>query len=218
MPRKKANKIVVKKAVVSKKKTTKKPFKLNFSESYVSLILGAAVIVIVLIIGFAFSKSRVNNQDGKKETSSISTTIEQSPTGKEATPKTGSNVLPQKYTIKSGDDLWNISLKFYKSGYNWVDIAKANDLQDPSAINAGNVLTIPNVKPIVPETSISAAQGATQEQAITETSYNVAKGDDLWNIAVRAYGDGFRYPEIAKANNLTNPSLIFSGNVLQIPR
>ncbi|PIZ97158.1 MAG: lectin, partial [Candidatus Levybacteria bacterium CG_4_10_14_0_2_um_filter_35_8] len=38
------------------------------------------------------------------------------------------------------------------------------------------------------------------------------------NIAVRAYGDGYRWVDIARANGLENPDLIFSGNVLKIPR
>ncbi|MEK7534382.1 MAG: LysM peptidoglycan-binding domain-containing protein [Patescibacteria group bacterium] len=49
-------------------------------------------------------------------------------------------------------------------------------------------------------------------------SYKVAKEDSLWDIAVRAYGDGYKWVEIAKQNNLENPDLIFSENVLKIPR
>jgi len=55
-------------------------------------------------------------------------------------------------------------------------------------------------------------------QAIEGDSYTVVKGDNLWNISVRAYGDGFKWTEIAKANNLTNPGLIHSGNTFVIPR
>lgn len=48
--------------------------------------------------------------------------------------------------------------------------------------------------------------------------YLVARGDHLWGIADRAYGDPFRWVEIAEANNLENPSLIFAGNELVLPR
>ncbi len=49
-------------------------------------------------------------------------------------------------------------------------------------------------------------------------TYVVLKGDNLWTISVRAYGDGYQWTKIAQANNLTDPSLIHSGNVLKIPR
>lgn len=53
---------------------------------------------------------------------------------------------------------------------------------------------------------------------IDGTSYTVQKGDYLWDIAVRAYGDGYRWVDIARANNLSNPDIIHSGNVFAIPR
>ena len=48
-------------------------------------------------------------------------------------------------------------------------------------------------------------------------NYTVVHGDNLWDIAVAAYGDGFRWTDIAKANQLVNPRVIHSGNVLVIP-
>ncbi|MGA2968080.1 MAG: LysM peptidoglycan-binding domain-containing protein, partial [Candidatus Levyibacteriota bacterium] len=64
-------------------------------------------------------------------------------------------------------------------------------------------------------TSTVANEQATQKMPKT---YTVKSGDYLWSIAIRAYGDGYQWVKIAKANNLTNPDLIFSGNVLQLPR
>lgn len=51
----------------------------------------------------------------------------------------------------------------------------------------------------------------------SETYYTVVPGDNLWNIAVNFYGDGTRYPEIAAANGIENPNLIFPGQVFIIP-
>jgi len=47
--------------------------------------------------------------------------------------------------------------------------------------------------------------------------YTVVRGDTLWGIAKRFYGNGSRYPEIAKANNIPNPDIIHVGQVLLIP-
>lgn len=51
-------------------------------------------------------------------------------------------------------------------------------------------------------------------------SYTVVKGDCLWNIAKKFYGDGSRYTELYKANQEIvggNPNLIYPGQVLTIP-
>lgn len=124
--------------------------------------------------------------------------------------------LPVKYTVQQGDDLWNIALKYYKSGYNWVDIAKANNLADPNFIETGMTLTLPKAKEIIPGTLLPEAASNAGPTAITSSSYTVVKGDDLWNIAVRACGDGYKWVKIARDNNLLNPGLIHRGNILKI--
>ncbi|GAA3033522.1 LysM peptidoglycan-binding domain-containing protein [Gordonia defluvii] len=48
-------------------------------------------------------------------------------------------------------------------------------------------------------------------------TYTVVEGDTLWAIAERFLGDGNRYPEIAKFNNIANPDLINVGQVVTIP-
>jgi hypothetical protein len=49
------------------------------------------------------------------------------------------------------------------------------------------------------------------------TTYTVVPGDTLWGISELFYGTGTRYPEIAAANNIPNPNLIFPGQVFVIP-
>ena len=46
--------------------------------------------------------------------------------------------------------------------------------------------------------------------------YTVQKGDSLWGIAKKLLGDGNRYKEIQKANNLKD-TIIHPGSVLKIP-
>ena len=51
-------------------------------------------------------------------------------------------------------------------------------------------------------------------------SYTVVKGDCLWNIAKKFYGSGSQYTMIYNANRdkIKNPSLIYPGQVLIIPK
>lgn len=49
-------------------------------------------------------------------------------------------------------------------------------------------------------------------------SYTVKDGDTLFTIAEKYYQDGFKYPEIAKANNMVNVDSIEAGQVITIPK
>ena len=48
-------------------------------------------------------------------------------------------------------------------------------------------------------------------------THTVAAGDTLFNIAKQYLGDGNRYLELAKANNIANPDHIEVGQVITIP-
>ena len=186
--------------------------KIKLAESYTSLILGA---IVVLIIGiFLLSFARINRH-GQTSSTMIQT------------PKSWSEMFQNSntsstYTVRPGDDLWTISVNVYNDGYRWVEIARLNKLENPGIIHAGNKLTMPPAAPKAPiEISGGASQTtntAIQNNSITGNTYTVVKGDNLWDIAVRAYGDGFRWPDIARANHLANPRLIHPGNFFIIPR
>jgi nucleoid-associated protein YgaU len=172
---------------------------IKWGESYTSLFLGAVVVLVALVLVFSFFKSR-NFQN--QQTGSTSTTNE-------------TTQLPKTYTVKEGDDLWSVSEKLYGSGYNWVDLASANKLKNPGVLYVGTKLNVPSV---APKTITSDTTKETQMPSITGVSYKVVEGDNLWSIAVRSYGDGFKWTEIAKVNNLKNPGIIHVGNVLKLPR
>ncbi len=57
---------------------------------------------------------------------------------------------------------------------------------------------------------------APKKQAKT---YTVRRGDCLWNIAKKYYGNGGSYPKIFNANRdkISNPNLIYPGQILIIP-
>ncbi len=179
-------------------KSLKKQF--DSPDSYVSLALGLAVVLVIGMIAYNYFRSR--------------TQLGQAPTGKQAKQEQGTISLPTTHTVKDGETLWSIAETYYKSGYNWVDIQKANNLVYPDTISAGQVLTIPNVAPITLPGEVSSASIEAKPEKKT---YTVVRGDNLWNVAMKLYGSGYKWTEIAKANGLVNPDLIHAGNVLTLP-
>jgi putative chitinase len=172
--------------------------KLNLQENYVSMGLGLIVVLVVGAIIF-------NAVTGRSKVGEVSESGE-SVKKQEATASAISTGLPTKYTVAKGEDLWSISEKFYGSGFNWVDIVEKNKIKNPDKVEAGTQLTIPAV---TPKPTISKGQAQV---------YTVRKGETLFDISVKVYGDGFKWTRIARANNLRNPNLIEAGQKLTIPR
>ena len=52
---------------------------------------------------------------------------------------------------------------------------------------------------------------------VQNSSYTVQRKDTLWSIAMRFYGDGKRWQEIAQANGISDPSRLPVGATLVIP-
>ena len=175
--------------------------KFDSTDSMVSLVLGLAVVLVIGLTIVNFVKSRTQQAASAQRTAA------------EGTTETSS--LPAKYTVKAGDTLWSISESYYKSGYNWVDIRDVNNIANPDLIEAGTIFTIPNVAP--KGVSAPAISAASITEKPNELSYTVVQGDDLWNIAIREYGNGYKWTDIATANKLENPGIIHPGNVLTMP-
>lgn len=48
--------------------------------------------------------------------------------------------------------------------------------------------------------------------------YTIKEGDTLFTVAQKYYNDGYKYDQIAKANNLQNPDMIEVGQSIDIPK
>lgn len=186
-------------------------FKLN--ENTISTVMGA--IVVVVIAGLIFNYFRTTNlklwQGTLLSEQEAATTLK------------GDDKLIATYKVVKGDDLWHIAEKFYRSGYNYVDIMNENKITGKGVIVAGQELRIPKVeakKITVVETKKETVK--TEDKSVTSIAvgdYTIQKGDSYWSIAVRAYGDGFQWTKIYWANKalFSNPDLIFAGTKILIP-
>lgn len=177
-------------------------------ENYQSIILG---FIVFLIAAVALYRAL-----GKQETPKTAAQKEAEKQMQEVNNKM-QKIEGSTYTAKKGDTLWKIAEMKYGSGYNFVDVAKANKLANYNVIEVGQKLTLPDVQPKKLTTG-EVAKVQTAKVTITGAQYTVKKGDNLWTIAVGAYGDGYSWSKISKANNLKNPGLIIPGQVLKLPR
>jgi len=79
----------------------------------------------------------------------------------------------------------------------------------PSAVS-------PASTPAAAETPVATAAHAVVPEVQTVT---VVHGDNLWDLAIKYYGDGLRYAAIfsANASQIRNPNLIYVGQIFVVP-
>lgn len=133
-----------KKSVKSKKSTVKVSKKsenlsqgfrkqLKLEDSYISLLLGASVVIIVAILALVLL-----SQSGTK-----TSVVAPSPVVEKVSPVP----TPTVYVLQDGKSIWDVAVKFYGDGYKWTIISDANHLADnPDSVVPGMTLIIPNVK------------------------------------------------------------------------
>src|SRR3989344_510223 len=195
-------------------------FKMN--ENAISTLMGAVVIVVIagLIFNY-FRTANLKTWQGMLLNDQEAATSEKKPEGND-------EKLIATYKVARGDDLWHISEKYYKSGYNYVDIMKENKITGKGVITAGQELRIPKVEPrnitvleLKKEIALSDKGDVVKSNssAIEVGEYMTQAGDSYWKIAVRAYGDGYKWTKIYWANKrlFADPDMIFTGVKITIP-
>lgn len=192
--------------------------RLKLHESTISMLLGGLVVVViaVLLYNYFAAPTEVSEDTSGAETAEYSLELAEEEEG-QLVPQG----LPRQHTVAAGEHLWGISEQYYGNGYNWPDIVSANSIANPGLIEVGQELTIPKV-PLRVTTAVASAQVTEDTQnPISGSSYTVVRGDTLWDISVRAYQDGYSWPQIYQANKEligVNPGIIEIGQVLSIPR
>lgn len=131
------------------------------------------------------------------------------------------------YIVKSGDSLWKIAEEKMGSGFQWKELAQANSISlDNTILKTGQALTIPDKGQVASGATTTKETVTTVTGQKLPTTYTVVRGDNLWNIAQKLYGDGAKWHVIFDyaPNRLSmyQPDgqifpLIHAGNVLTIP-
>ncbi|MBE6995157.1 MAG: LysM peptidoglycan-binding domain-containing protein [Ruminococcaceae bacterium] len=67
----------------------------------------------------------------------------------------------------------------------------------------------------VPSGGVPSAPARTDER-VTPQTYTVKKGDTLWDIACRFFGDGTRWQELAAKNGVSDPRKLQIGQVITL--
>jgi LysM repeat protein len=140
------------------------------------------------------------------------------PTVEDAAPE--ATEIPGTHTVAAGENLYRIGLLY---GINWVDLAEANGITDPTSLYVGQVLVLPGADS---GTDGEAAEEAPQEveqeaETVEETAaesdepgtYTVQAGDTLNKIGALL---GVDWTEIAALNGIIGTQ-IYAGQVLIIP-
>ncbi|WP_084140145.1 LysM peptidoglycan-binding domain-containing protein [Lacticigenium naphthae] len=101
------------------------------------------------------------------------------------------------YTVKAGDTLYAIALKYNTTVSTLVSL---NNISNPSLISIGQVIKLPSSSPTPPTTPT--------------TTYTVKAGDTLYAIALKY---NTTVSTLVSLNNISNPSLISIGQVIKLP-
>ena len=116
----------------------------------------------------------------------------------------------EKYVRELGFEVAGLDIRF-DDGTAFIDGEAADaETKEKVILAVGNCAGVAKV-----DEELTVASDSDSDSSM----YVVKAGDTLWAIATEAYGDGNRYPEIFEANKpmLTDPDLIFPGQVLRIP-
>jgi len=191
------------------------------NESFISTLLGVAIVFVVGSLLFNYFKSKPTTQLPQDDVDISEIQTENFDDINSKPSLTSGNV----HEVLAGETLWSISEKYFKSGYNWVDISAANKLKNGNLIERGQKLTIPDVTPkkqtVMDGKEIKVEITAAETKIQSESEYAVKSNDSLWKIAVSAYGDGYQWVKIYQENKAKigrNPNLLITGAKLSLPK
>lgn len=129
---------------------------LEKNQSYLNLILGALIVVVLGVLIFNYF-NRPADETGNVTPVAETTTDENGDVKKES--------LPGKYTVKEGDTLFTIAEKYFGDGYKYTEISQENELTGDS-IEVGQELTIPKIESAMADASATPSGSMNPEMAM----------------------------------------------------
>ena len=127
-----------------------------------------------------------------------------SSSGQSSSTTTNTETSSASYTVKSGDTLSGIASQ-YNTTVN--QIVSLNQLSNPNLIYVGQVLKLKNSQ------TTNSSSSSSSTAATTAGTYTVKAGDTLSAIASRYSTSS---STLASLNSLSNPNLIYVGQVLKV--
>ena len=127
------------------------------------------------------------------------------------------------YTVRQGDTLWSIAEDTLGDGARSPEILALNEGQPQPG---GGALTATNYPKVGWRLRLPADASLTRQAPVashhptatpTSVSVHVRPGDTLSEIAQQQLGTADLYPQLAKANHLTNPDDLDVGQTITIP-
>lgn len=214
----------------------------QLSESYISIGLGLLVVIVVGILLYNFFQQK--NTETTEESTEISEDITEEAT---TTAKPGGTYkvvegdtlwsiseksygtgfewerIAKENNVTSDIQLvvdQELRIPVIPPDASLLAVASTQPTTSPEAVATAvaSPVASPISSPAATTAPVPPAATPTPTPTITGTSYKVVKGDTLWSIACRAYGDCFQWPKVAAANKLANPDLIFTDSTLTLPR
>lgn len=70
---------------------------------------------------------------------------------------------------------------------------------------------------VVTRNSTSNSTRSSEKNTTDSKTYVIKRGDTLWAICRKFYGNPLLYAKLASYNNIKNPNLIYTGNTLKLP-
>lgn len=210
------------------------------AENIISIILGLAVVLVIgaMIINAIRGRQNQNNQPTQPDTSQEATA---SGSHTVAAGETLWSIAEKYYNdgykwvdiqkannLSSGDSVEVGNVLVIPTISQTVNPSPLADSPavEVSPTNVVSPTEIPTeiITSTAPEAGSTGPTGATGSTGETlsisseETQYTVQKGDTLWAIAQARYNNPYRWVDIARANNLKNPDLIYVDATLNLPQ